>query len=48
MLLVFFGCQNAKVYRIFKKSNISLHHCYEDSLFREQAIRLAENNFRKK
>jgi hypothetical protein len=33
--------------KVFKKANISLHHCYEDSLFREQAIRLAENNFRK-
>nr|ANO58314.1 hypothetical protein [uncultured Alphaproteobacteria bacterium]ANO58382.1 hypothetical protein [uncultured Alphaproteobacteria bacterium] len=33
--------------KIFKKGNVSLHHCYEDALFREQAIRLAENNFRK-
>lgn len=33
---------------IFKKSNLSLHHCYEDSIFRDQSLRLAENNFRKK
>lgn len=33
---------------IFKRSNLSLHHCYEDSIFREQSLRLAENNFRKK
>ena len=33
---------------IFKNQNISLHHCYEDSIFREKALRIAENNFRKK
>ena len=33
---------------LFKKKNVSLHHCYEDSAFREKSIRLAENNLRKK
>jgi len=33
--------------KIFKENNVSLLNCYEDSIFREQALRLAENNFRK-
>ncbi len=33
---------------VFKDKNISLHHCYEDSIFREKSLRVAENNFRKK
>lgn len=33
---------------LFKEKNISLHHCYEDSVFREEVIRLVENKLRKK
>jgi len=46
-----YGKQNIKKIAIeldnlFKKKNVSLHHCYEDSKFRDMAIRIAENNFR--
>lgn len=33
---------------LFKEKNISLHHCYEDSVFREEVIRLVENKLREK
>ncbi len=33
---------------LFKEKNVSLHHCYEDSVFREEVIRLVENKLREK
>ena len=48
-----FGKQNIKkiaieLDKIFKRKNVSLHHCYEDSKFRDTVLRIAENNFRTK
>lgn len=33
---------------LFEEKNVSLHHCYEDSVFREEVIRLVENKLREK